>query len=147
MIGWFASCTSFFFSSRRRHTRCALVTGVQTCAPPIFLTDNFGTYHGSYGTGAYPPDAQAAARLLTIVNPDVRTDGRFGVPQDLFSVPNELEAFKEFAHRRASSLAVASMDFATKLNVHHGHWSRSEEHTSELQSLMRISYAVFCLKK
>src|SRR3546814_7290283 len=29
-----------------------------------------------------------------------------------------------------------------------GEWiSRSEEHTSELQSLMRISYAVFCLKK
>src|SRR3546814_1110029 len=26
-------------------------------------------------------------------------------------------------------------------------WIRSEEHTSELQSLMRISYAVFCLKK
>src|SRR3546814_6861835 len=26
-------------------------------------------------------------------------------------------------------------------------WSRSEEHTSELQSLMRISYAVFCLQK
>src|SRR3546814_6410658 len=25
----------FFFSSRRRHTRCALVTGVQTCALPI----------------------------------------------------------------------------------------------------------------
>src|SRR3546814_16600997 len=32
-----ASCGSslFFFSSRRRHTRCALVTGVQTCALPI----------------------------------------------------------------------------------------------------------------
>src|SRR3546814_17675096 len=30
------SCV-FFFSSRRRHTRCALVTGVQTCALPIFL--------------------------------------------------------------------------------------------------------------
>src|SRR3546814_8587733 len=27
-----------------------------------------------------------------------------------------------------------------------GDWPRSEEHTSELQSLMRISYAVFCLK-
>src|SRR3546814_18723828 len=27
----------FFFSSRRRHTRCALVTGVQTCALPIFV--------------------------------------------------------------------------------------------------------------
>src|SRR3546814_7455840 len=28
----------FFFSGRRRHTRCALVTGVQTCALPIFAT-------------------------------------------------------------------------------------------------------------
>src|SRR3546814_743317 len=28
----------FFFSSRRRHTRCALVTGVQTCALPIFIS-------------------------------------------------------------------------------------------------------------
>src|SRR3546814_4515565 len=31
--------------------------------------------------------------------------------------------------------------------VHDIDWARSEEHTSELQSLMRISYAVFCLKK
>src|SRR3546814_7295486 len=31
-------CASFFFSSRRRHTRCALVTGVQTCALPILAT-------------------------------------------------------------------------------------------------------------
>src|SRR3546814_18605340 len=30
-------CFCFFFSSRRRHTRCALVTGVQTCALPIFF--------------------------------------------------------------------------------------------------------------
>src|SRR3546814_6589056 len=30
-------CVYFFFSSRRRHTRCALVTGVQTCALPICL--------------------------------------------------------------------------------------------------------------
>src|SRR3546814_4593572 len=29
----------FFFSSRRRHTRCALVTGVQTCALPIYLPE------------------------------------------------------------------------------------------------------------
>src|SRR3546814_5936821 len=29
----------FFFSSRRRHTRCALVTGVQTCALPIYPID------------------------------------------------------------------------------------------------------------
>src|SRR3546814_5783518 len=30
-------CFYFFFSSRRRHTRCALVTGVQTCALPILF--------------------------------------------------------------------------------------------------------------
>src|SRR3546814_1301210 len=30
----------FFFSSRRRHTRCALVTGVQTCALPIYPAPN-----------------------------------------------------------------------------------------------------------
>src|SRR3546814_6985736 len=30
----------FFFSSRRRHTRCALVTGVQTCALPIYAGEN-----------------------------------------------------------------------------------------------------------
>src|SRR3546814_3763660 len=35
----------FFVSSRRRHTRCALVTGVQTCALPIFF---FLRYHTQY---------------------------------------------------------------------------------------------------
>src|SRR3546814_4760394 len=33
-------CVLFCFSSRRRHTRCALVTGVQTCALPISPTDS-----------------------------------------------------------------------------------------------------------
>src|SRR3546814_5797913 len=33
-------CLVFFFSSRRRHTRCALVTGVQTCALPIWFSAN-----------------------------------------------------------------------------------------------------------
>src|SRR3546814_10353320 len=32
-------CFCIFFSSRRRHTRCALVTGVQTCALPISIED------------------------------------------------------------------------------------------------------------
>src|SRR3546814_3462686 len=36
----YVSCVVFFFfSSRRRHTRCALVTGVQTCALPIWLVE------------------------------------------------------------------------------------------------------------
>src|SRR3546814_7564909 len=44
-----------------------------------------------------------------------------------------------------------SLDFDTALRMHTidaaAVLGRSEEHTSELQSLMRISYAVFCLKK
>src|SRR3546814_16972525 len=36
----------FFFSSRRRHTRCALVTGVQTCALPIYGYWSLGNWSG-----------------------------------------------------------------------------------------------------
>src|SRR3546814_4155791 len=39
------------------------------------------------------------------------------------------------------------MSFAMHMTARKHGMSRSEEHTSELQSLMRISYAVFCLKK
>src|SRR3546814_8065700 len=47
---------------------------------------------------------------------------------------------------------VAGEDAIDKVSVEHltreaARWGRSEEHTSALQSLMRISYAVFCLKK
>src|SRR3546814_4999483 len=44
--------------------------------------------------------------------------------------------------RPAHSSAIAGSDYARSDQL-----ARSEEHTSELQSLMRISYAVFCLKK
>src|SRR3546814_2308295 len=46
-----------------------------------------------------------------------------------------------------SSLNKASTDEIKVRVLHSGVGARSEEHTSELQSLMRISYAVFCLKK
>src|SRR3546814_4996322 len=39
----------FFFSSRRRHTRCALVTGVQTCALPICMTLTLTAAYGMEG--------------------------------------------------------------------------------------------------
>src|SRR3546814_53444 len=38
----------FFFSSRRRHTRCALVTGVQTCALPILTSSALFHYRSPY---------------------------------------------------------------------------------------------------
>src|SRR3546814_4501152 len=63
---------------------------------------------------------------------------------------------KHDARRLAQdALRVLGRQFILHLDVdrlampdEHGHAdARSEEHTSELQSLMRISYAVFCLKK
>src|SRR3546814_5471926 len=46
----------FFFSSRRRHTRCALVTGVQTCALPIFPLDR--QVINAYGDGGFRINGQ-----------------------------------------------------------------------------------------
>src|SRR3546814_278334 len=40
LIFYFSYFVFFFFASRRRHTRCALVTGVQTCALPIYALGN-----------------------------------------------------------------------------------------------------------
>src|SRR3546814_7764422 len=48
---------------------------------------------------------------------------------------------------RACAVAFGRAQAAVIVNHLPGDDGRSEEHTSELQSLMRISYAVFCLKK
>src|SRR3546814_12170670 len=52
----------FFFSSRRRHTRCALVTGVQTCALPIYL----GAYISRNRIDMDIREAMAEADLMTL---------------------------------------------------------------------------------
>src|SRR3546814_8639789 len=62
-------------------------------------------------------------------------------------VREQLSIYIEAAKRRAESLdhvLIFSPPGLGKTTLSH---VRSEEHTSELQSLMRISYAVFCLKK
>src|SRR3546814_3238192 len=51
------------------------------------------------------------------------------------------------AELRGIKVGVIGTDHARLLERAHAAEARSEEHTSELQSLMRISYAVFCLKK
>src|SRR3546814_5455600 len=43
--------------------------------------------------------------------------------------------------------SVTRVSMTSGASTRTGAWRRSEEHTSELQSLMRTSYAVFCLKK
>src|SRR3546814_3695077 len=54
----------FFFSSRRRHTRCALVTGVQTCALPIYARHGDVIAVDSHNSYAY------ARRLVALVGVD-----------------------------------------------------------------------------
>src|SRR3546814_4591546 len=50
---------------------------------------------------------------------------------------------RPLAARSLSVFSISAKDFLSQSRI----TGRSEEHTSELQSLMRISYAVFCLKK
>src|SRR3546814_12950730 len=70
----------FFFSSRRRHTRCALVTGVQTCALPICqfqagfdasweldLFGGNGRQVEAAGYGMEAAEQELRATLLTLV--------------------------------------------------------------------------------
>src|SRR3546814_7448942 len=99
------------FSSRRRHTRCALGTGVQTCALPIS------------GVDAEAPDIIFIGEL-----PD-----RIGIVA--LARRDEITAVDALGHDR-QTFDIVEQTHAIE---------RSEEHTSELQSLMRISYAVFCL--
>src|SRR3546814_2509832 len=76
-------------------------------------------------------------------------------PQYASTLANGLAVLGCFA---GGALALGNKDIAEQLNMARptvsrltftlvGLGYRSEEHTSELQSLMRISYAVFCLKK
>src|SRR3546814_9124785 len=63
---------------------------------------------------------------------------------DWISVPWGVVSLTEHAPLPDDSLAGRQAAYAHMRGVTR---ERSEEHTSELQSLMRISYAVFCLKK
>src|SRR3546814_7171996 len=113
-----------FLSSRRRHTRCALVTGVQTCALPI--CDNApGDIHL-----AKDPAAEDVAVCVDVSGP--RHSAQYGIAS---SRPTRIRINRHYPFPLSKDRESAR------------HGQRSEEHTSELQSLMRISYAVFCLKK
>src|SRR3546814_5547478 len=105
-----------FCSSRRRHTRCALVTGVQTCALPICPRW---------------PDHRNPAQPSCLGRRGQRAEcpATGGVPRNPADDPRPaLQPGEQRRHLPRRRL-------------------RSEEHTSELQSLMCTSYAVFCLKK
>src|SRR3546814_1641875 len=158
------SLLSFFFSSRRRHTSCALVTGVQTCALPIWcgvqtgagaavlsLDLKPGQSLAVFGGGAVGLSALLGARavdagMVIVVEPNAERRAlalELGAAHviDPGATDDVLAAVKALAGG-AVNHALDTTGIPAVIAV-----ARSEEHTSELQSLMRISYAVFCLKK
>src|SRR3546814_8397718 len=133
----------FFFSSRRRHTRCALVTGVQTCALPISALEH-----------AVLESCRAKA---AVVAADERESGLRALLNLGHTFGHALEAETGYGDELLHGEGVAAgMVMAFDLSVQSGHCApddadrlrtppganfahRSEEHTSELQSLIRTS--------
>src|SRR3546814_2241644 len=113
-----------FFSSRRRHTRCSLVTGVQTCALPISSATGFG------GAATMGDDADPA----NPVPPGAGGDGVGG------TAPIHLD-------RTAVVTVESHTADAAGQRADGGDLDRSEEHTSGLKSVMRISYARYSLQQ
>src|SRR3546814_9674093 len=85
----------FLFSSRRRHTRCALVTGVQTCALPICR--GLPQRRSYPGTGGLPVHRDSALAILAILSasghpPIPGEEMALGIPSkviwlDIFNAP------------------------------------------------------------
>src|SRR3546814_2916977 len=149
----------FFLSSRRRHTRCALVTGVQTCALPIYNPParsaglsrrrrpganrrrKRGCFPEARGTSWW---SWSFPFCLDYRRPE-RGNGSMGRDPDdkLAENPAFQQADEGF---RRTVQAIDDILPVAQTTVRDPRGDRSEEHTSELQSLMRISYAVFCLQ-
>src|SRR3546814_13493727 len=110
-------CVLFCFSSRRRHTRCALVTGVQTCALPIFTG---GLVAGSFGAltevyGDLLRGAGAASRLAELLHarPAISSPER---PAELPDPPRGSLSFRPVPFRYPTSPETAAIkDFTLEV--------------------------------
>src|SRR3546814_6497501 len=133
----------FFFSSRRRQTRCALVTGVQTCALPIsgnlYLTGKHALL-AEHRLIDNPPNglgdllsALFLGRLLSGTDEEralqLATASVYEILARTAKRGNDELTLETDAASLTSPMAKVQM----RRLVH----PRSEEHTSELQSIMR----------
>src|SRR3546814_10809434 len=96
----------FFFSSRRRHTSCALVTGVQTCALPILETDVDGGPSFTVGD-QYPMNTDIYLRNSLNQNFTLNTgsliQAKFDGEQDFDGILSKIRTGFRFARREAVS--------------------------------------------
>src|SRR3546814_7289029 len=129
---------------------CELVAGVQTCALPIYLESrsqcldraHAGNHHERAARIVRDVEHRPALPKLDVAPSDAesRIDGGLQIEADGRAI-GQLDGFDPVGRGVAPDRHVRSQSRPQ----HHN--KRSEEHTAELQSLMRISYAVFCLKK
>src|SRR3546814_5224195 len=163
----------FFFSSRRRHTSCALVTGVQTCALPISDKPRIEANYLGDPEGFDLKVMVECARISLDIFAQKAFDDYRGAPIFPARLPRNDAELVEFVRAKAETVyhpvgtcrmgsddaavvdpqlrvrgieGLRVVDASVMPTLPTGN-TRSEEHTSELQSLMRDSYAVFCLKK
>src|SRR3546814_9738941 len=142
-------CDLFFFSSRRRHTRCALVTEFRRV---LFRSLPCSPLRGA--PGRFPGALSIRGRWTAF-----RVVPLSGQPQEIISEgrrsanrPDEAGGTARQAATRSSPTPGSGVQGGSG-PVGDGcarpasPRDRSEEHTSELQSHMRISYAVLCLNK
>src|SRR3546814_8926079 len=155
----------FFFSSRRRHTRCALVTGVQTCALPILRNSGADLHKSSMSARLFSwlcarLSGWVPAVIVSCAENAAQRHRLWGYRADrMLVIPNGYDLSRWHADAQArqavreqwgvpaeapviGSVARwhplkdhANLLAAFALSVRQR--TRSEEHTSELQSLMR----------
>src|SRR3546814_1608332 len=140
----------------RRHTVCALVTGVQTCALPILPKNEIAGEIGAAKdkvslTLGYDWGNWSAQTLTTYIGKSYLDDQFWGESKVNSVSPRSYTSLQVgYTWNVAQFYVGVDNLFDTKppRAATNGLLpGRSEEHTSELQSLMRISSAVFCLKK
>src|SRR3546814_5644564 len=104
VVNYFNVGLVFFFSSRRRHTKCALVTGVQTCALPIsttgvtIMSDIISELSGQFGI----PSAQAESAAGSVLK-FVQTEAGSGDFQKLLSAAPQIQGCIAKAGQGAAS--------------------------------------------
>src|SRR3546814_9941200 len=115
----------FFFTSRRRHTSCALVTGVQTCALPISRTETklyasqIDVYPTNMPNGSYSYGIESFIEKNYIASLTASKDnvvGKFGGAVSIFG--QIMERRTNFIRANAGELEVPDRK-STRLNSSH----------------------------
>lgn len=93
--------------------------------PSRFFLDNFSSPFQARGNSFYPRDAAAEMGLVHIIPPEKLADRRSGVPQNLETIPSELDALRGFAEGRFVALALLAASFAPRLELRSHPWAGS----------------------